>query len=160
MFIEGTHDEEATNFAPIHSEIPYVTPQWEVVPRVRIPTNQWYVIPLPRLPIEVMIEGSMLNKIPDLTYADHDLHDLVKFPDFLASTLHAVYSNRGQKATWTSVSVVGFRFGEVAHHEPLIHSIFWMRAANYLLRKDPFELHPWRVFMARSKDLHRCWVDS
>lgn len=72
MFIEGTHNAEVTSSAPIHVEIPYVSLGREGAPRVWVPTNHRYMIPLPKIPTEVTVEGSMLGRILELRFVDHD----------------------------------------------------------------------------------------
>lgn len=49
-------------------------------PRVR---KGKYRVPLPHLPREVSIEGSLVGRINDLTFFDHDFHDIKKFPNFV-----------------------------------------------------------------------------
>jgi len=80
--LEGTHDAEATRPNVVHREITYVPPRREGVPRFRVPTGQRYIFPLPHILIVMAIDISLVRKIHDLRFVDHDLHDEKKFPDF------------------------------------------------------------------------------
>lgn len=82
MFVEGMQDLEATISTPIHVEILYVPPRREGAPRVKVSNNQRYIILMPNILAEVIVEGSMLDQILEICFADHVFHNFIKFPYF------------------------------------------------------------------------------
>lgn len=61
--------------------IPYVQPRRAGAPPTQVPKGK-YVIPLPHIPHAITLDGSLLGRLYELGFADHDFQDKNKFLDF------------------------------------------------------------------------------
>lgn len=79
---EGTHDVEASGSNPVNRDIPYVRPRRAGPSPPRI-SKRKYTVPSPHLPQVVSIKGSLVGRVSELKFFDHEFHDKKKSPNFV-----------------------------------------------------------------------------
>lgn len=81
QFDEGTHDAEAGSSTPVDRSVPYIRPPRVGAPLARVPKGK-YIIPLLHIPKVVTLDGSLVGRLYELGFSNHDFLDDNKFPDF------------------------------------------------------------------------------